>query len=86
MQLALVAGDHGGAGGLVEQEGLEGLVVPAQVGMLPLFLLLREMGFVNTYVGVMIPYFASIFGIFLIRQYVESVPDELLESLQVFLG
>jgi len=31
------------------------LVVPGQVGMLPLFLLLREMGLVNTYVGVMIP-------------------------------
>ncbi len=37
--------------------------------MLPLFLLLRELGFVNTYAGVMIPYFASIFGIFLVRQY-----------------
>lgn len=59
------------------------LVVPAQVGMLPLFLLLREMGIVNTYVGVMVPYFASIFGIFLIRQYVQSVPDELLDAARV---
>ena len=45
------------------------LVVPAQVGMLPLFLLLRELGFVNTYAGALVPFLASIFGIFLIRQY-----------------
>ena len=59
------------------------LVVPAQVAMLPLFLLLRELGFVNTYLGVMIPYLASVFGIFLIRQYVLSVPDELLDAARV---
>jgi multiple sugar transport system permease protein len=59
------------------------LVVPAQVGMLPLFLLLRELGFVNTYVGVMIPYFASIFGVFLVRQYALGVPDDLLDAARV---
>ena len=59
------------------------LVVPAQVGMLPLFLLLRELGFVNTYVGVMIPYFASIFGMFLVRQYALGVPDDLLDAARV---
>ncbi len=59
------------------------LVVPAQVGMLPLFLLLREAGLVNTYVGALIPYLASVFGIFLVRQYALSVPDELLDSARV---
>ena len=51
--------------------------------MLPLFLLLRELGLVNTYAGVMVPYLASIFGIFLIRQYALSVPDELLDAARV---
>jgi multiple sugar transport system permease protein len=59
------------------------LVVPAQVGMLPLFLLLRQLGLVNTFAGVMIPYFASIYGIFLIRQYALGVPDELLDAARV---
>jgi multiple sugar transport system permease protein len=59
------------------------LVVPAQVGMLPLFLLLRQMGFVNTYAGVLVPYFASVFGIFMIRQYALSVPDDLLNAARV---
>ena len=59
------------------------LVVPAQVGMLPLFLLLRELGLVNTYVGAIIPYLASVFGIFLVRQYALGVPDELLDSARL---
>ena len=59
------------------------LVVPAQVAMLPLFLLLRELGFVNTYVGVLIPYLASVFGIFLVRQYALSVPDDFLDAARV---
>jgi len=59
------------------------LVVPAQVGMLPLFLLLRELGLVSTYAGVLVPYLASIFGIFLIRQYTLGVPDELLDAARM---
>jgi len=59
------------------------LVVPAQVGMLPLFLLMREMGLVNTYAGVLVPYLASIYGIFLIRQYALSVPDDLLDAARI---
>ncbi len=59
------------------------LVVPAQVGMLPLFLMMREMGLVNTYAGVLVPYLASIFGIFLIRQYALSIPDDLLDAARV---
>jgi multiple sugar transport system permease protein len=60
-----------------------GLVVPAQVAMLPLFLLLQRLGLVNTYLGVMLAYFASIYGIFLIRQYALSVPDDLLDAARI---
>jgi multiple sugar transport system permease protein len=60
-----------------------GLVIPVQVSMLPLFLLLREIGLINTYWGVIIPGMASIFGIFLIRQYALSVPDELLDAARI---
>lgn len=62
---------------------LAALVVPGQVGMLPLFLLLREMGLLNTYWGVLVPGMASIFGIFLIRQYAQSIPDALLDAARV---
>lgn len=62
---------------------LAALVVPGQVGMLPLFLLLREMGLLNSYWGVLVPSMASIFGIFLVRQYAEAIPDALLDAARV---
>ncbi len=62
---------------------LGALVIPAQVAMLPLFLLLKTMGLVNTYVGAMIPGLASIFGIFLVRQYALSIPDDLLDAARI---
>jgi multiple sugar transport system permease protein len=60
-----------------------GLVVPAQVGMLPLFLMVRGMGLVNTPWGVMIAALASILGIFMIRQYALAIPDDLIDAARV---
>ena len=62
---------------------LAGMVIPAQVSMLPLFLLLKGMGLVNTYWGVLIPYLAPIFGIFMVRQYALSVPQDYLDAARV---
>lgn len=60
-----------------------GLVIPVQVAMLPLFLLMKQLGLINTYWGVIIPGMASIFGIFLIRQYAFSIPDDLLDAARI---
>jgi multiple sugar transport system permease protein len=62
---------------------LAALVIPTQVAMLPLFLLLRWLGLVNTYGGVVVPAMASIFGIFLVRQFALSLPDELLDAARI---
>jgi len=62
---------------------MAGLVVPVQVTMLPLFLLMKQLGLVNSYAGVIIPSLASIFGIFLIRQYTLALPDELLDAARI---
>jgi multiple sugar transport system permease protein len=51
--------------------------------MLPLFLLMKQLGLINTYWGVIIPSLASIFGIFLIRQFMLSIPQELLEAARI---
>jgi multiple sugar transport system permease protein len=59
------------------------LVIPVQVAMLPLFLLMKQLGLINSYWGVIIPSMASIFGIFLIRQYTLSLPDDLLDAARV---
>jgi multiple sugar transport system permease protein len=60
-----------------------GLVLPVQVAMLPLFLLMKEFHLINTYWGVIIPGMASIFGIFLIRQYALSIPDDMLDAARI---
>jgi multiple sugar transport system permease protein len=62
---------------------LGALVIPAQVAMLPLFLMLKQLGLVNTFAGVLIPQVASIFGIFLVRQYALTIPDALLEAARL---
>lgn len=62
---------------------LGALVIPAQVTMIPLFALVKEMGLVSTYAGVLVPTLASVFGIFLVRQYALSLPDELLEAARI---
>lgn len=59
------------------------LVVPGHIGMLPLFLELKAMGLVNSYAGALVPWLAGIFGIFLVRQYCLSIPDEMLEAARI---
>ena len=59
------------------------LVVPGQIGMLPLYLELKAMGLVNSYAGVLVPWLAGIFGIFLVRQFCLSIPTELLEAARI---
>jgi len=59
------------------------MIIPAQVTMLPLFLMLKNMGLINTYFAVIIPGMASIFGIFLIRQYLLSIPDSIIEAAKI---
>ncbi|MFT3915673.1 MAG: carbohydrate ABC transporter permease [Anaeromyxobacteraceae bacterium] len=62
---------------------LGALVVPAQVTMMPLFLMLKNMGLVNTYAGVLVPWLASVFGIYLVRQYCLGIPDDILEAARI---
>jgi len=59
------------------------MLVPAQVAMIPLFLMLKQVGLVNSYAGVLIPGMANVFGIFLVRQYALSIPDEMLEAARI---
>ena len=62
---------------------LAALVIPGQVAMMPLFLLLKQMGLVNTWAGVILPGMAGVFGIYLVRQYARSLPDALLEAARM---
>ena len=41
------------------------------------------MGLVNTYTGALVPWITGVFGIFLVRQYAQSIPDELIEAARI---
>ena len=59
------------------------LVVPGQVAMLPLFLIFRELGLVNTYAGVVLPSLAGIFAILFVRQATLAIPDEMIDAARI---
>ena len=59
------------------------LMIPIQVIMVPEFLIVSQLGWVNTYAGVIAPRAAEAFGIFMVRQFMVSIPDELLEAARL---
>jgi multiple sugar transport system permease protein len=62
---------------------LAAAVVPGQVAMLPLFLLLKEVGLANTYAGALAPGLAATFAVLLVRQACLSIPDEMLDAARM---
>jgi len=59
------------------------LMVPSIVTMVPLFVLSSNLGLVNTLAGLILPYLAQAFGVFLMRQFILSIPDDLLEAARI---
>jgi multiple sugar transport system permease protein len=59
------------------------LMVPKQVLMIPLYLVLARLGLLNTYAALILPFFVDAFSIFLVRQYVLSLPLELEDAARV---
>lgn len=58
-------------------------VVPTQVAMLPLFLMLKWAGLVNSYAGVLAPGLAGVYGVLFIRQATLAIPDEMLDAARI---
>ena len=59
------------------------LMVPIQVIVIPLFVLVKYLGWLNSYAGLIIPSATSAFGIFLMRQYFQTIPSELMEAARI---
>lgn len=62
---------------------LSSMMIPLHGILIPLFLVLVKLGWIDSYLGVIIPFAASPFGIFFIRQYSSSIPDELLYAARI---
>jgi multiple sugar transport system permease protein len=59
------------------------LMVPAAALLIPLFVLMSSLGLVNTFPGLILPFLAGPFGVFLTRQFFSGLPDELLEAARI---
>ena len=62
---------------------LSTLMIPAMVTIIPKFILLERIGLLDTYGALTIPFLSSAFGIFLMKQFFESIPVELEEAARV---
>jgi multiple sugar transport system permease protein/alpha-1,4-digalacturonate transport system permease protein len=62
---------------------LSALMIPEQVKIVPLYLLMVKIGWVNTFQGLIIPVISQAFGVFLMRQYMTTIPDDLLEAARI---
>ena len=59
------------------------LMIPGHVMLVPRFMLLNAFGLINTYTGLMAPMVVQVFGIFLMKQFFESLPKELEEAARI---
>jgi multiple sugar transport system permease protein len=59
------------------------LMVPAAVTLIPLFLLVKDLGWVNTYAGLIVPVAISPFGIYLVRQFSLGIPSDYIDAARV---
>lgn len=59
------------------------LMVPGMVTFVPQFVLVSNLGLTNTYAGLVLPFLAGPFGVFLMRQFLLSIPDDLIEAARV---
>jgi len=62
---------------------LSTMMIPFQVVIIPLYLIIKNFGWLNSYQGLIVPRMVSAFGIFLVRQYLHTVPDELLDAARI---
>jgi multiple sugar transport system permease protein len=62
---------------------LAALCIPIQVPALPLYLGLAHAGLLDTYLAMMLPFFLSVFAIFLFRQFFRAYPDEIIQAARL---
>jgi ABC-type glycerol-3-phosphate transport system permease component len=58
-------------------------MIPSQITLIPRFILLKNLGWINTYQGLIIPELSSAFALFLLREHFRSLPDELFDAAKM---
>jgi multiple sugar transport system permease protein len=59
------------------------MMIPFFVTLIPVFYIVRQLGWIDTYQGLVVPGLTSAYGIFLMRQFIVTIPDELLDAARM---
>ncbi|MBQ3317714.1 MAG: carbohydrate ABC transporter permease, partial [Spirochaetales bacterium] len=59
------------------------LMIPTQVIMVPSFVIVSRLRLTNTFLGLILPVCAEAFGLFMAKQFIEEIPDSLIESARI---
>lgn len=59
------------------------MTIPAEVGAVPLFLIMKEVGLINSLWSLILPRLATAVGVFYLRQYILEVPDDILDAARI---
>ncbi|SES84164.1 carbohydrate ABC transporter permease [Anaerobranca gottschalkii] len=62
---------------------LSTMMIPGLMFMIPQFIVVRNLGWMNTYRAMFLPHTANVFFVFLVRQYVKTIPNELLDAARI---
>ena len=58
-------------------------MIPLQVTMIPLFFIVKNLGWINSYQGLIVPIMVDAFGIFLMRQFVADIPNDYIDQARI---
>jgi len=59
------------------------MLIPGMIYMVPQFAIVTKLRWINTYQGMIVPHLANIFGLYLMKQYIETIPNSLFESARI---
>ena len=59
------------------------LLIPVHAIALPLYIMLSKVGLINSYAALIVPWTISVFGIFLMRQFFMTIPDDLIDAARI---
>lgn len=62
---------------------LSTMMIPIQVIMIPLFIIVRSLNWLNSYSGLILPAAVSAFGVFMMRQFILTIPNELIDAARI---
>jgi multiple sugar transport system permease protein len=62
---------------------LSAIMIPYQVNLIPGFIIVKNLGWLNSFYSLIVPNMAMVFGVFLCRQYIMSIPNDLLDAAKI---